>query len=528
MFPVTLAAAVDTNGIWAKIVAFLGDYEKAFPGMDGIAGTARKPFYIIALVLLVYQLVKHLAATGGTSPGSNLRPIARSVAFAACVALCSPMMNAISTGFDDLGSQMGTDASPGKLITACEEILASYAATPGTAAAPGGPAAAEPAKGGWFDSMKPGTAIKAGLADAWASIQDLLIKLCQYATTLFYKAAIFITLVMLLVRYFIVQLSSIFLPAYIAMVSIGALSGIGTRYIMGLIGVLAWPLAWGLANVGTETLMTAIGTNVISPTADVYTYIWCSVLLIFIPIWMAFTYVFGPLFIQKMVSTGASAASAMVGGAAGAAVTLGAAGAGAAAGLGMRAGGAVAEKVAGASGGASSSSAPSTSAASSPPASGGGGGGAPVSGETLAARYGSGGSSESGAGSASSAAPAESSEAGTPAPAAGGGSGGPSIRDRARAAAARTQSAARAAGSMAAVPFQMLAEAEGTSAPIPSFSGGGVSGSSAAARTAMGLYSPPPPQNATANAPAPATRQAAAPKTAAPRRNVTPAPPARV
>ena len=245
--------------------------------------------------------------------------------------------------------------------------------------------------------MKPGNVIKAGMADVWASVQDLLIKVCQYLTTLFYKAAIFVTLVMLLVRYFIVQLSSIFLPAYIAMVSIGALSGIGTRYIMGLVGVLAWPLAWGLANVGTEALMNAIGTNVISPTADVYTYIWCSVLLIFIPVWMAFTYVFGPLFIQKMVSTGASAASAMVGGAAGAAITAGAAGAGAAAGLAMRGGGAVAEKVAGAGAGASTSSAASTSAASSP--SGGGGGAAPVSGETLATRYGSGGGSEGSAAS---------------------------------------------------------------------------------------------------------------------------------
>ena len=37
-----LAAAVDHNGIWGKIVSFLGDYEQAFPGMDGIAGTARK------------------------------------------------------------------------------------------------------------------------------------------------------------------------------------------------------------------------------------------------------------------------------------------------------------------------------------------------------------------------------------------------------------------------------------------------------------------------------------------------------
>ena len=524
MLPVTLAAAVDHNGIWVKIVTFLGNYEQAFPGMDGIAGTARKPFYIIALVLLVYQLVKHLSTTGSVSTGSNMRAIARSVAFAACVALCSPMLNTISTAFDDLGSEMGTDASPGKLISACEEILASYAATPATAATPTAPTAEAPKKGGWFDSINPGAAIKAGISDVWASVQDLLIKLCQYATTLFYKAAIFVTLVMLLVRFFIVQLSSIFLPAYIAMVSIGALSGIGTRYIMGLIGVLAWPLAWGLSNVGTEALMNAIGTNVISPTADVYTYIWCSVLLIFIPIWMAFTYVFGPLFIQKMVSTGASAASAMVGGAAGAAITAGAAGAGAAAGLAMRGGGAAAEKVAGGGAGASASSPPSPSTfAASSPASSAGGGALPTSGETLAARYGS----ES-AHTASSAAPAESSETETATPAATEGNGGPSIRDRARAAAARTQGAARAAGAMAAVPFQMLAEAEGTSTPLPSFGGVAVSDSSAAARTAMGLYSPPPPQNAPANAPTPGPRQAVVPTSAPPRRNVTPVPSTRV
>lgn len=536
MLPITFAVAVDHNGIWAKVVSFLGNYEQAFPGMDTIAGTARKPFYILALVLLVYQLVKHLSGNGSTSFGSNLRPIARSVAFAACVAFCSPMLNAISTGFDDLGSQMGADASPGKLITSCEEILANYAATSTPAASVGGASAAEPKKIGWLDSLKPGNAIKAGLADTWASIQDLLIKLCQYATTFFYKAAVFVTLVMLLVRYFIVQLSSIFLPAYVAMVSIGALSGIGTRYIMGLIGVLAWPLAWGLSNVGTETLMSAIGTNVIAPTADVYTYIWCSVLLIFIPIWMAFTYVFGPLFIQKMVSAGASAASAMVGGAVGAGISAGAAGAGAAAGLALRGAGAVAEKIAGSGAGTGSQAATSMSASSRSASGNSGGSTPPITGESLAARYAPGGASKSTAepqgdsGSAANGAPGESSgaEAEPGASSVPKANGRRSIDELARAAAARTLAASTRAGAMAATPFQMLAEAEGTSAPVPSLSGGGISPSSLAARRAMGLYPPPasPSQNAPASArQSPAPRPAAGAAATPPKPNAAPVPP---
>jgi hypothetical protein len=446
------------------------------------------------------------------------------------------MLNAISTGFDDLGSQMGADASPGKLITACEEILANYAATPATGAPSTGTTAAS-TDTGWLKMVQPGKAIKAGLAEAWAGIQDLLIKLCQYATTFFYKAAVFVTLVMLLVRYFIVQLSSIFLPAYVAMVSIGALSGIGTRYIMGLIGVLAWPLAWGLSNVGTETLMSAIGTNVIAPTADVYTYIWCSVLLIFIPIWMAFTYVFGPLFIQRMVSAGASAASAMVGGAVGAGISAGAAGAGAAAGLALRGAGTAAEKIAGSGAGAGSQGT-SMPASSSRSASGNGGASTPpITGEFLAARYAPGSASKSTAGnqsqgdsnnggsSAANGAPGESGADPEPgASSAPKGNGRRSIDELARAAAARTLAASTRAGAMAATPFQMLAEAEGTSAPVPSFGGGGISHSSLAARRAMGLY--PPPASPSQTAPA-SSRQAPVPRPAVtpPKPNAAPVPP---
>lgn len=529
MFPITLAAAVDHNGIWAKIVDFLGNYDKAFPGMDGIAATARKPFYVLAFVLLVYQLVKHLSTSQGYSFGANLQPVARSVAFAVCVAFCAPMMNYVSTGFDDLGSQMGVDASPGAIIKDCEATLASYAATP-TAADP----AAGDSKGSW-SIFKPGEAIKAGIDSAWAGIQDLLIKASQYVTIFFFKCAIFLTLVMMLMRFFIVQLASIFLPAYIAMVSIGALSGISTRYIMSIIGVLAWPLAWGLSNVGSEALLQSVGTNVIEPTADVYTYIWVGILLLFLPIWIGFTYVFGPIFIQKMVASGANAASAFVGGAAAAGVTLGAAGAGAAA-AGSLAG---AGKAAGAIAAATSASKTNTPASSAPAGSTGGGAAAPTSGETLAARYGSTAApGNSGTPAASESTPAAATAAaGSSTPAtdsatpasSSGGSAKPSLQNRAKAAAARAQGAIQTAGAMAATPLQMLAEAEGGAPPLPPV---GSSASSTAALSSMGYRPSQPngsaprasaaPQQASGPAPAVPSPQTAAPRSVTPARTTTP------
>jgi hypothetical protein len=185
-----------------------------------------------------------------------------------------------------------------------------------------------------------------------------------------------------LFQYLILQFSSIFLPAFVAMIALGGVSGNGVRFVMGLIAVCAWPLAWALGCLGTQGMLNSIQVNVGDPASGPMEYLWAGVLICMVPLWLAVCYVVGPFMAQRMVAHGGNAVTGMLATTAGATAGLGAAAAGAATmGAATVLGGladgvnAASRMLAGALGGSGSPAAGATGGARTAPTGGTGGGG---------------------------------------------------------------------------------------------------------------------------------------------------------
>jgi hypothetical protein len=139
-----------------------------------------------------------------------------------------------------------------------------------------------------------------------------------YVIILFYKLVEMFVWIVLLLQKLLLLFNSIFLPVMIAMLGIGALSSMGSRYILGMFGVCAWPIGWGVVNAGTVAMITSVVAklNTATDMNSLMSYLWAVAILMVIPCWVVFGYLFAPLAIQKMVTTGAGAAQGILGAAA--------------------------------------------------------------------------------------------------------------------------------------------------------------------------------------------------------------------
>lgn len=416
-------AAIDTaNGLWQSLVGFLADFEQSFPGLSDRVGQARDAYFLpMAFVFLVYKLIKE-AGTSGAS--GQLKAILRATILVAVIALAPKMINVLAEGFEALAEELGSDGSPRVLIGQLEEFAAESAALATGAPVP----TDEETEGGFFDAINPGVLMDR----AAAAVQQLVLQFAVWVLTIVFKLAIFIALCLGLLRFVIVQFSAMFLPVFVAFVGIPSLSGQGVRYLLGLVGVLAWPLAWGVSNVGTESLFEAITVN--ASTGSLWEILWALALALFLPLYVVVTYVIGPIFLGRMVTLGGNAVSSMIGSSLGQGLRL--AGAGAASFLGSTA--------SGASRAAASLSRPSGGQATMPTGGGSPSGpsSSPVNAGDLAQRYG-------GASSSPSVAPATEPTSQAPS-SSGAGQAKPSTAKRAAASALRGLAKASALGAEAA------------------------------------------------------------------------------
>jgi hypothetical protein len=108
-------------------------------------------------------------------------------------------------------------------------------------------------------------------------------------------------------------------PLFIGFLAFGTLSGIGTRYLLHLLGVLLWPLGWGVAGLVTEGLIDFMTDRSFlhGPfmTTDSYTlqnFIGIGAL----GIWIIFSTIAAPVLIQRAIAEGFLIGSALMSGAA--------------------------------------------------------------------------------------------------------------------------------------------------------------------------------------------------------------------
>lgn len=350
----SILADVQANpsGLWQKLLEFFSDFERMFPGFLDAIKTARIPFVSLAFVIIVWSLVRRLSSFSH-DPSHNLKALTNAIILTGMVALSIPLLKLTGDGFNDLASSVGYKGSPAFLQKSIEETIVAYTHT--ALEDQGGAGGGDTQHGMLYYIFHPGEAVKDGSSGVVNAFYGMVIQLVIFILTAFYKLAQLVMWVFWLIQQFIVHFSSIFLPAFVAMVGVGALSSVGYRYIMGLIGVLAWPLAWAFVNVGTEGLMNAAAETIHNAHGwDIGSYLWAGAILLCLPVWIIFGYLFGPFLIQRMVTTGANAAQSMIGNMA--AMGTRTAGAGVALGLAAATGGASGTAVAGAGAGASSGS----------------------------------------------------------------------------------------------------------------------------------------------------------------------------
>jgi hypothetical protein len=106
-------------------------------------------------------------------------------------------------------------------------------------------------------------------------------------------------------------------PIFIGMLAFPSVEQIGRRYLLNLVGVMAWPLGWGVAGLITQGMISFMTDQsflsyqgVISGTGGEIGYSLQNLMgLAFLGVWIIFSTIAAPVIIQRAISTGTSAAS---------------------------------------------------------------------------------------------------------------------------------------------------------------------------------------------------------------------------
>ena len=107
-------------------------------------------------------------------------------------------------------------------------------------------------------------------------------------------------------------------PIFIGMLAFPSLQNVGRNYLLNLLGIMIWPLGWGVAGLITQGMIdfmtdqSFLSSQSISGTAG---YTLQNLMgLAFLGIWIIFSTIAAPVAIQKAIATGNSAVSSLFGG----------------------------------------------------------------------------------------------------------------------------------------------------------------------------------------------------------------------
>jgi hypothetical protein len=106
-------------------------------------------------------------------------------------------------------------------------------------------------------------------------------------------------------------------PLLIGFMAIRPLRHVGNRYLTHLVGVLLWPLGWGVAALITQGIldfMTDPSTRFFDPTATLYS-LQATLGVVVVAFWIVFSTIAAPLVIQKVLVHGHLAGSELISGA---------------------------------------------------------------------------------------------------------------------------------------------------------------------------------------------------------------------
>jgi hypothetical protein len=124
----------------------------------------------------------------------------------------------------------------------------------------------------------------------------------------------FLIWVAYIIQQFLVGLAYAFAPLFIGFLALRSTSSIGVRYIMGTVGILAWPLGWAAASIGTSNLIDVATEQGLVMVTDAYS-LQTILAAAIIGGWIIITTLIAPVIIQSAIASGAQVGSALLGGA---------------------------------------------------------------------------------------------------------------------------------------------------------------------------------------------------------------------
>ena len=262
-------------------IAALPTFQRLFPNFQTQCTTLYTILLPVAAVLLVTGLiavVKHC-----NTPRSMVRPIITTMMIVMSIALWRDWTDQAKDALKTVVAKM--DANPAQAAKRYVDILVSKE---------------QPKeKEGWF-----------GLPSAAQLYEAVLWGIL----TLIGLVAQFIIWAAYIVQQFLVGLAYAFAPVFLGFLALRSTSLIGTRFIMGTVGILAWPLGWAAASIGTSNLIdvaTEQGLVVLSDVYGLQTMLAAAV----VGGWIIVTTLIAPVIIQSAISSGAQVGSALLGGA---------------------------------------------------------------------------------------------------------------------------------------------------------------------------------------------------------------------
>lgn len=267
----------------------MNDFNTLFPNFLNQCVQLNRALLPVAFVLLAAGIVSS-TVTGQRSPSAYLRTFGRTLAFLAILAQLSVWGNLVSSVVDDTVKNT-LQADPAGVYQQYQKALETQKGST--------------ANNSWWDKLFDGQALFESLVSAALYVLGILA-----SAIVFYAY---------LVQKFVLYLGYALSPIFVGFLAVRTLQSIGVSYLLGLIGVMLWPLGWGAASIMTRGLIDFMsdqsflsGGALGAAGYTLQNLIGIGVL----GIWLIFSTIAAPVILQKAVASGAQVGQALASGAA--------------------------------------------------------------------------------------------------------------------------------------------------------------------------------------------------------------------
>jgi hypothetical protein len=266
------------------------DFNSLFPNFLSQCSQLKTTLMPVAYLLLVAGVISS-TITGQRSAGAYMRTVGRTIVYVMLLTFLVTWGNQLTQIVNTTVTET-IQANPANVF---DEYNAALVAKKSTSE-----------QTGWWDKLfHAGTTIFEAIVSGFLWLFGLLA-----SAILFYAY---------IVQKMILYLGYSLSPIFIGFMAIRSLSHIGNRYILGLVGVMAWPLGWAVAAIVTQGLLTFmtdqsfLQSSSVSGAVNYGLQNFIGVALL--GVWIIFSTIAAPLIIQRALVNGYQAGEALLGGA---------------------------------------------------------------------------------------------------------------------------------------------------------------------------------------------------------------------